>query len=58
MSSQERSVAAENPNFKCKKCGSGDVWYISGETFDGSYDTYDYHCHTCGYRWDVVTEID
>ncbi len=54
----ERSVAAENPKFKCKKCDSGDVWYTTGETHDGAYDTYNYHCHACSYKWRVVAEID
>ena len=36
---KERPTAAENPNFKCKnKCGSNDVWYTTGETWDGAYD--------------------
>ncbi len=54
----ERSVAAVNPSFKCKKCGSGDLWYTEGETFDGAYDVYNYHCHACAFKWRVVAETD
>lgn len=54
----ERSVAAENPKFKCKHCGSGDLWYTTGETYDGAYDTYNYHCHACTKQWRVVAETD
>lgn len=55
---KERPTAAENPSFLCKKCLSNDVWYTTGETWDGAYDTYNYRCHSCGYRWRVVSEID
>jgi DNA-directed RNA polymerase subunit M/transcription elongation factor TFIIS len=54
----ERSVAKENPNFNCRKCNSGDLWYRITETFDGAYDIHHYHCHQCGHRWSVTLEYD
>jgi DNA-directed RNA polymerase subunit M/transcription elongation factor TFIIS len=44
--------------FKCKKCGEADVYYTSEETYDGSQDRYYYHCHSCEFRWRVVTDYD
>lgn len=55
---QEKSVAAEGYTFVCRSCKSHDLWYTKGETYDGAYDTYDYHCHACGYKWRVVDETD
>lgn len=56
--SKEYSVAKENPNFKCRSCKSGDLWYSTDETSDGAYDIHRYHCHSCGHRWSVTIEID
>lgn len=55
MTKEKEKLAKDWP---CKYCGAKDVWYISGETWDGAYDTYDYHCHSCHKQWHVVVEID
>jgi len=54
----QRPTADENPGFKCGQCGSNDIWYTTGETSDGAYDTYSYHCHGCGRQWRIVDECD
>lgn len=58
MAEIEKPVAEENPDFKCRACKSGNLWYTKGETSDGAYDTFDYHCHDCGQKWRVVDETD
>jgi DNA-directed RNA polymerase subunit M/transcription elongation factor TFIIS len=47
-----------SPIWPCKKCKAKTVWYTSDETYDGAYDRYHYHCHSCGFRWTVIDETD
>lgn len=58
MKIKQKLVSLENPDFKCKFCGSSNLWYYMDETFDGAYDRYNYHCHDCNKEWRVVDECD
>ena len=40
----------ENPGFKCRKCGSDDVWYREWEDDEGHLDLH-YECRGCGRTW-------
>ena len=46
-----KPTKAENPNFKCRKCGSTDIWYRTWESSCGGYDDLNYHCRGCGREW-------
>lgn len=45
-----RKTADENPDFKCRECGSNDVEYRDIESDEGHDDT-KYHCCNCGRTW-------
>ena len=48
---ESRLVKDENPNFKCRKCGSNDtLTYRKWESSDGAHDDLYYECG-CGYSW-------
>lgn len=48
---ESRLVKDENPNFKCRKCGSNDtLTYRKWESSDGAHDDLHYECG-CGYSW-------
>lgn len=46
-----RLVKLEAPNFRCRHCGSDDVWYRDWESSCGSWDDTKYECRNCGKRW-------
>ncbi len=37
--------------FRCRQCGSDDVYYRVWESDCGGYEDYQYHCHGCGRKW-------
>ena len=41
----------ENPAFKCRKCGSDDVWYRVWESSCGGYEDVHYECRSCKREW-------
>ena len=43
-----KPTRAENPEFKCRKCGSDDVWYRVWDSSDGAYEDAAYECRGCG----------
>lgn len=56
---QERHAKKSNgEGWECKHCKEPNVWYTSDETYDGAYDRYHYHCHSCGKQWTVVGDYD
>lgn len=46
-----KPTKAENPDFKCRKCGSDDIWYRKWESSDGAYDDVKYECRGCKRTW-------
>jgi len=46
-----KPVKSEDPDFKCRECGSDDVWYIIWESSDGGHEDYKYACHNCNRTW-------
>ena len=40
----------ENPNFKCRECGSNEIQYCIVEDDDCHEDLH-YHCSGCGRMW-------
>ena len=55
---KEQVIEEKANDWPCKQCGEKNVYFTSDETFDGAYDRYHYHCHSCGKRWTVVDECD
>lgn len=52
MSTSEwKPTAPENPNFRCRKCGSNNIRYAIWESSDGAYEDKHYHCDECGNDW-------
>ena len=50
--SDMKPVKPENPNFKCRKCGSDDVWYERVDD-DFGHEDLRYECHGCNRSWYV-----
>lgn len=46
-----KPTKAENPNFKCRKCGSDDVEYDVEESDCGGFEDHHYRCKGCGCDW-------
>ena len=46
-----KPTRAENPSFKCYKCGSDDVWYRTWDSLCGGYTDVKYECQGCDHRW-------
>jgi DNA-directed RNA polymerase subunit M/transcription elongation factor TFIIS len=46
-----RPTRAENPDFRCRTCGSDDVWYRTWESDCGGYVDTKYRCRHCGRTW-------
>jgi hypothetical protein len=46
-----KPTKAENPVFKCRQCGSDDVWYRMWESSCGGYDDLNYECRGCKRSW-------
>ena len=46
-----KPTKAENPDFKCRKCGSDDIWYREWESSDGAHEDVQYECCGCGRKW-------
>jgi DNA-directed RNA polymerase subunit M/transcription elongation factor TFIIS len=46
-----KPTRAENPRFKCRKCGSDDVWYRVWDSDDGGFEDVEYECRGCGRKW-------
>jgi DNA-directed RNA polymerase subunit M/transcription elongation factor TFIIS len=46
-----KPTKAESPHFKCRKCGSDDVWYRIWDSDCGGFEDAQYECHCCGYKW-------
>ena len=43
-----KPTKSENPDFKCRKCDSDDVWY---QRSNDEYEDTHYECRSCGYDW-------
>jgi len=41
----------ENPDFKCRKCGSNDILYRIVKSSDEAYEDINYKCQNCGRSW-------
>jgi DNA-directed RNA polymerase subunit M/transcription elongation factor TFIIS len=41
----------ENPDFKCRKCDSDNVWYRRWESSDEAHEDVKYECRNCGRTW-------
>lgn len=46
-----RPTKATNPDFKCRKCGSDDIWFREWESSCGGYDDIKYECRGCSRVW-------
>ena len=46
-----KPTRAENPDFKCRECGSDDVHYRIWESSCGGYEDVKYRCRGCGRTW-------
>ncbi len=46
-----KPTKAENPDFKCRICGSDDIWYTEWESSDGAFDDTHYECRGCKRDW-------
>jgi len=45
-----KPTKAENPDFRCRRCQSDDVWYRDIDT-NPAFDDVEYRCLGCGRRW-------
>ena len=45
-----KPTKAENPEFRCAKCGSNEVEYVLHESPCGGFEDYHYRC-PCGNDW-------
>lgn len=41
----------ENPMFKCRKCGSDNVWCREWESSCGGFEDVEYECRACKRSW-------
>jgi len=41
----------EAPDYKCRKCGSDNIWYRTWESSCGGYEDTHYRCRGCDRRW-------
>lgn len=46
-----KPTKAENPNFKCWKCGSNEIQYRRWESSCGGFDDIHYRCDNCQNDW-------
>ena len=46
-----KPTKAENSTFKCRICGSDDVWYDVDKSDCGGFEDYHYHCKGCDRKW-------
>lgn len=46
-----KPTKAVNPNFKCRACGSDDVWFREWESSCGGYEDMNYECRGCQRKW-------
>ena len=46
-----KPTKVENPDFKCRECGSNEIVYREWESSCGGYDDVRYHCNDCGRDW-------
>lgn len=46
-----KPTKTENPDFKCRVCGSDDIYYRNWESSDGAYDDVQYECRGCKRKW-------
>lgn len=46
-----KPTKAENPDFKCRKCGSDDIWYRVWDSSCGGYEDTKYECRGCKRTW-------
>lgn len=51
FTSDWKPTKAENPSFKCRKCGSDDIWYKKWDSSCGGYEDVQYECHCCKRFW-------
>ena len=49
--SEAKPVKDEDPDFKCIRCKSDNVWYMEWESSDGAHDDVNYNCRDCGRDW-------
>lgn len=40
-----------NPGFKCRECGSDDVWFRNWESADQAHEDTRYECRACNRVW-------
>ncbi len=41
---ESKPTKAENPDFRCRECGSDDFWYQTWDSNDGDYTDLRYYC--------------
>ena len=46
-----KPTKVDAPSFKCRQCGSDDVWYREWESSCGGYEDVHYECRGCGHSW-------
>jgi predicted SprT family Zn-dependent metalloprotease len=50
MTSEEKLVDSKF-NYKCRKCGSGQVFHYTWESSDGAHEDEHYRCEDCKAQW-------
>ena len=40
-----------NPGYKCRECGSNNIWFRMWESGDGAYEDIKYECRECNHTW-------
>lgn len=51
FTSDWKPTKEENPDFKCRKCGSNNIWYRRWESSCGGFDDIEYKCRSCERHW-------
>ena len=46
-----KPTKSENPDFKCRECGSREVWYRVWESSCGGHEDVNYECRGCRRTW-------
>lgn len=46
-----KPTKATHPDFKCRVCGSNDIWYRNWESSCSGYDDKKYECRGCKRTW-------
>lgn len=51
FSTDWKPTKVENPDFKCRKCGSDNIYYRIWDSSDGAHTDYKYECRECNRVW-------